>query len=643
MCGIAGFFDKDVSIDKKAHILEQMEKPLVCRGPDDRGVYVDEDVAVLHRRLSIVDLQHGKQPLFSENKDVVLICNGEIYNAFELRSELEKRHLFSTNSDNEIIVHLYEDYGIDAVKHLRGMFAFALWDKRNKLLILARDRSGEKPLYYYYNNELFAFSSLISSLACHPKVNVEIDVLSVSKYLTYDFTPSPNTPFLKIKKVKPGHAVVFDIKTDTLKDLCYWDVKGKLIGSSFMGDKEKKFELLEHLFISSVKEQFMSDVPVTLLLSGGIDSSLIAYFAAKEAKGLKEVFTLSFGEKSYDESRYAEYVSRFLGLKLNKIVFPTVNIDSIVSKSIECFDEPIADPSIVPTYYLLNNVSKMFKVALGGDGGDELFVGYVTFVADRIVNLYNFFPRTLREPLNSFLKKMIPVSPKYMSLNFKLSQFMKGAGLPPEVRFFTWIGSFSEEEKMDLWSRSIKRYIYDSPEKNTFEDIYSLLSNVNINKEIDELIYLCFKLYLSDDILVKTDRTGMGNSLEVRAPFLDYRLIEFAFRIPYFEKFRYLKTKLFLKNFARRYLPKKIIDRPKKGFTFPLANMINKDLKEIVDDTLLNANNPLSELFNRNYIEKLLKDHRKKVMDNRKKIWSLFALFYWADHFSKSFKSITLP
>jgi len=625
MCGIYGYLSTKEKVDPD--ILRGMGDTLRHRGPDGEGEEIQQAVewglGLGHTRLSIIDLSPaGKQPMCNEDGTIWITYNGEIYNFRELRTELEKNgHHFKSNSDTEVIIHLYEERGVRCLERLNGMFAFAIWDRSEKTLFLARDRIGKKPLHYALYDGGIIFGSEIKALLKHPKVVREIDLGSLNKYLSYEYVPAPGTIFKSIRKVRPGYFLLY--KNGELRTERYWDIP---LSDHPIGYKteDEYVEELREILERSVRSRLVADVPVGVFLSGGLDSSLVAAMAKRSNKDI-ECFSIGFDEKSFDERKYAAKVAQSLNLKQNLRIFSTSEMLENLKELPRLLDEPLADASILPTYLLSKMTSEKLKVALSGDGGDELFAGYPTYQAHKLVTYFDSLPDSLKDAAKS-LALSLPVSDTDISFDFKIKQFLRGAGVSSEIRFFRWMGGFIDSEKKELLSDDLKAALR---RHNSYEDIFSYLSESGLTKDLERILYLSMKLYLQDDILVKVDRAAMANGLEVRCPLLDYEFVEFACRLPTYYKLKGLKTKYLLKTAARGILPDEIIDRRKKGFGIPIARWLRNELKDFMLNSLEETKVKHQGFFNYAYIKKLIDDHLEKKQDNRKTLWSLLVFQIW--------------
>ncbi len=627
MCGIYGYVSSRGGIQPE--ILRRMGDTLRHRGPDDEGEWIQHSeelaVALGHKRLSIIDLTSAaKQPISDEDGKIWLTYNGEIYNFRELRSELAaKGHTFKSTSDGEIIVHLYEEMGAACLERLKGMFAFALWDETQQSLFLARDRIGKKPLHYAIYDGGIAFASEIKALLKHPQVVKEIDLSALNKYLTFEYVPAPATIFKSIKKLEPGHYLSYQNGKSEIKK--YWDIPLADYPIGFKTEDEYAEELRD-ILERAVRSRLVADVPVGVFLSGGIDSGVIAALAAKADRRI-ECFSIGFDEPSFDESSHAKSIAKALGLNHRLKIFNTREMLDNLDELPNFLDEPLADASILPSYLLSKVASERLKVALSGDGGDELFAGYPTYQAHRIITYYDLLPETLKNSVKA-LAAWLPVSHGNISTDFKIKQFLRGAGVSPEIRFFMWMGSFTESEKKGLLSSDVRAAL---AHENTYEDVFAYIRESGLNKDLERILYLSMKLYLQDDILVKVDRAAMANGLEVRCPLLDQELVEFACRLPMQYKLHGLKTKYLLKKAAAGILPDSIINRKKKGFGIPISKWLTGELKSYMLDYLGEERIKRQGYFNYPYIKGLIDDHLHKRKDHRKLLWTLLIFQIWHD------------
>lgn len=613
MCGIVGYLGQG-----NEEILKKMTASLKHRGPDDEGFYFKDNLGLGHRRLSIIDLAGGHQPLSNEDDTIWLIFNGEIYNFQELRNKLKRKgHNFKTKTDSEVIIHLYEEKGEELCQELNGMFAFALWDEKEKKLVLARDRLGQKPLFYSFINGSFVFASELRALFKNPLIKKEIDFDSLNKYLIYEYVPAPKTIIKGINKLEPGQILTY--QDGKIGKNYYWDIEFKEF------KRLNYLDIFEDLLRMSVKRRLISDVPLGVFLSGGIDSSTIAYYAQKSSSEKIKTFSIGFKDKTFDESNYAKQVADFLKTEHYHHNFSANDLLDSIEEIAQINDEPFADASIVPTYLLSKFAREKVTVALAGDGGDELMAGYSTFQALKIVKIYRFLPNFTKKTFKD-LADLLPVSFGYFSFDFKLKKLLSGYEYPLEIQNQIWQGSFSPKENRNLFLPEISSQLsFD----DSFFEIDKLLNNLEEESLENRITYLYLKQYLANDILVKADKASMFASLELRAPFLDYQLVEFINSLPYHLKLRGFTTKYLLKQLMKNKLPRNIVYRRKKGFGVPIAQWINKELKDLTFDLLNKENIQKQGIFNYLTIKKILDEHLSKKVDHRKKIWTLLMFQQW--------------
>jgi asparagine synthase (glutamine-hydrolysing) len=626
MCGICGFCSSN-NRSADLDLLTKMGNSLRHRGPDDQGYYTDAGVALGHRRLSIIDLDTGKQPIHNENKTIYVVFNGEIYNFPELKKDLEERgHRFSTKTDTEVLVHLYEEREERCVDDLAGMFAFAIWDEKKKKLLLARDRIGIKPLFYAYNSKGFAFASEPKALLQLPWIEGRLDPQALSHYLSYDFIPAPSCIYADIRKVPPGHQVVY--QNGALRCESYWDLdlSDRVDGNL---DEKELCKLIWKKFCQVVKTHLISDVPLGMLLSGGIDSTSV--LAALRYEGVDNIktFSIGFEDPSFDESRYFRKAASFFETEHHEEVLAPKKLIDIIPEVASILDEPLADASIMPTYLLSRFTKGYVKVALGGDGGDELFAGYPTYQAFLLASYYAKLPQLIRSLAAAVIKRL-PVSFDNMSLDFRAKKFISSIAYNPVERHYIWMGSFSPDEKEDLLTPGVKRRLKNLDSSNV---LYDYIRDKTFSSELGKLLYLDTKLYLQDGVLAKVDRASMAHGLEVRVPFLDHRFVELVTGMPEELKLKGFTTKYLWKKAIKDRLPDEIARRGKKGFGIPIARWLCGELKELMLELLSENNLKKQGIFNPVFVKTLVSDHLAHRADNRKKIWNLLIFQLWGDSF----------
>jgi asparagine synthase (glutamine-hydrolysing) len=623
ICGIVAVGNTDPTISRE--ILEGMNQSIRHRGPDDDGFYVSDHIGLASRRLSIIDLKSGKQPITNEDGKIWIVFNGEIYNYRELRNYLDKHgHEFRTNSDTETILHLYEEFGTECVQHLNGIFAFAIWDGRSQELILARDRMGIKPLYYtQLPNGHLVFGSEMKSILSHPGVDRTIDLIALNEYLSYEYVPTPRTIIRNIQRLEAGHILVCNSRGTFAS--AYARLSFKQSESRPPVHWRDYSAALYEKLRSTVQSELVSDVPVGVLLSGGLDSSTIAALMVDLYPGKVESFTIAFEEGSFNESNYARQVATFLGTQHNEMMLTSKKAVDLVSEMTNFLDEPFADSSIIPTYLLSQFAREKVKVVLGGDGGDELFAGYPTVLSHRLIEYYErFTPWALRTYLAPRILDNLKISFDNLSLDFRLRRFLAGRGVPLIVRHQRWLGSFVDEEKSLLLCDWVKPVL-----RETYHQSFAHAQEGDAKEPLNQILFNDLKTYLEGDILYKVDRASMAASLEVRVPFLNREMVQFTNDLPLDLKLHNLTGKFLLKKTMNGKLPEEIIHRPKKGFNMPVAYWLSRDLKNVMLDMFSESFLLRQDLFSFSYIQRLAEEHFEHRRDNRKLLWTLFMFQMW--------------
>jgi asparagine synthase (glutamine-hydrolysing) len=633
MCGIAGWANLNEKINSQNHseaVLHQMCERMKHRGPDSEGLWLDETVALGMRRLSIIDLHTGEQPVYSEDKQVVVVMNGELYNFREIRKDLEKRgHKFETQTDTEILPHLYEEYGEAMLEHINGMFAFALWDKRKEKLLLARDRFGEKPLYYGVFDGKLIFASEPKVLLENPHVEAEINTAALRQYLSFDYVPAPASIYKNVYKLPAAHLLI--LEKGEIITRRYWNLSFHKNGNT-PTVKEASARLRE-LLADSVRMRLISDVPLGILLSGGVDSSAVAAFATRFSTEKVKTFSIGFEEDSFDESKFARQVAEHLGTEHYEDKLSVEKAADLISEIGTWLDEPLSDGSLIPTFLLARFVKKYVTVALGGDGGDEIFAGYPMYFGHKMARVYDSIPRFLRSGIIEPIVNNLPVSTKNLSFDYKAKRFVAASKYDVVTRHHSWFGSFSIDGQYDLLTKDVL--------ENTSGDIYkgakNLLKTTDATNEIEQMQFLDMNFYMAEDILTKVDRASMAVSLEVRAPFLDPRVAEFAASLPLEYKLKGNKGKYILKKAVEDLLPRNILQRPKKGFGIPIAEWLKGRLNPLLHDLLAPDKLKKQDLFNANFVQKLIKEHEAGAVSHHKQLWTLLVFQLWYDNFLKKF------
>lgn len=638
MCGICGKIDFE-GREISESLIHQMTFFLSHRGPDDEGIYINNlsqdvnhhkvSVGLGHRRLSIIDLSKaGHQPMSNEDGTIWLIFNGEIYNFRELRTELEHNgHRMKSKTDCEVIVHLYEEEGMDCVKKLNGMFAFALWDERKKNLILCRDRFGIKPLYYHWNGNSLVFASELKSILSDPDVPKRMNWNALNLYLSFNYVPAPMTMFEEIHKVNPGCMVI--VKNTNLTTQSYWKIdvapEQGVKDDNLEAHKAKIFDLLE----DSVRKRLIADVPIGVFLSGGIDSSIITGLASRLSDSPINTYSIGYEDVPlFDETHFSREVARFNNTNHQEIILNSREVMNVIPEVLASFDEPFADSSAIPTYIISRETQRFAKVALSGEGADELFAGYRNYTGEYWYSRYRFLPRLLRKKvIEPLILSLSDSREKYpQELIRRVKKFSTGAKDEFENRFYSWNEIFPRElrEKIILNSSDIDNIDFDSGRNQVHEKL-----NLVDSDKINRMLYVDFVQSLPNDMLTKVDLMSMRNSLEVRVPFLDHRLVQYVFQIPGNLKLRGRKGKFVLLETFKPILPKMLHNRPKWGFEIPLSKWLKTDLKFLIEENLSQEKIKKQGIFDFETIEKLTRALLSNRSDTSWHLWNLISFQNW--------------
>jgi asparagine synthase (glutamine-hydrolysing) len=633
MCGLVGIlrFDGQTVVPED---IARMCQALRHRGPDDSGTYITEKnehkkerkawVGLGHQRLSIIDLsQAAHQPMSSEDSSLWIVCNGEVYNYKALRQALiNKGHRFKSRSDTEVIIHLYEEQGPKCVEHLRGMFAFALWNAKEETMFLARDRLGQKPFYYYSDARQFVFASGIGAILQLPGLDLTADRKAIDCYFKYGYILGERTPYARIRKLPPASRML--IRNGEIITERYWDVpfSSETPAHSKPSDVVEEFDTI---FAEAVRLRLESDVPLGAFLSGGLDSSAIVLEMASQSDQRVKTFAIGFSEASYDERLHAKRAAGLLKTdhREHRVDFA---LEELLPKVVGHFGEPFADSSAIPTYHLSRVTRQHVTVALSGDGGDELLCGYNRYLGRKILEYYLRLPATIRKRVIEKVLSPLKVGVEYY-----------GRSLIKQIKLFIEQAHRLEDDDLavlpQVFSRSVRSKLLGSEVdvngyEGSFDQVLQYARSGNHLDQVSQMIWTDIHTYLPDDILVKVDRMSMAHSLEVRSPFMDHKLVEFVARLPIAFKLNGLTTKYLLKQAMKNRLPDKIIHRKKHGFMIPLAAWFKKELKPCVRDHLLDRNVP----FDRRTAEKFLGEHWNGKADHSHKIWVLLMYTLWKNH-----------
>lgn len=617
MCGIAGATRHFLG-DNPEKTLNKMNDVMRHRGPDMGDVYLDDSIGLCHRRLSIIDLsEDGRQPMHSEDGRYHIVFNGEIYNFLELKERLtQKGYQFRTKTDTEVLLNLYIDEGPRSLEAIRGMFAYSIWDKKEETLFIARDRIGKKPLFYYFHNEEFAFASELKSILALDKVERKIDLTSFVDYLKYLFIPHPKTIYENIFKLEPGHYLV--LKKNKMSIHSYWDIDFSPV------EQYKENELAEELLqviYDAVKCRLISDVPLGAFLSGGVDSSGVVSMMSKALDEPVTTCTIGFDSKDHNEADDAKWFAEILESRHYEHYINNEPA-AIIEKLVWHFDEPFADSSMVPTYYVSNIARRNVTVAVSGDGGDESFAGYEKYSIDLIEN-------KIRQNVHPFILEKIHNATRSgrKGILKKLHSLSGSALLDPGQAFYVTNSFITDQQINQVICEDVKNDVklYDPSEH--IRKYYNALDEAD---HLARILYTDLKMFLPGDILVKVDRMSMANSLEVRSPLLDHKVIEFAAKIPSRFKMKGHEKKYILKKSFQKILPNDILNRKKHGFDVPLDRWFKNELSQMAEDKLLN-NKAITSFLNQGYITKLWEDHQRGIAHNGALLWTLFIFSLWLD------------
>lgn len=613
MCGIIGICDfNNKDIDK--NLVREMTRLIEYRGPNGDGIYIDNHIGLGHRRLSIIDLsQNGKQPMSNEDGTIWVTFNGEIYDYQNLRDDLEKKgHRFKSDTDTETLVHAYEEYGENFIVKLRGMFAFAIWDNTKKELLIARDRTGQKPVFYYYKDKKMIFTSELKTIFCDKTVLKNVNKEAISHYLTLGYVPAPLTIFQDMYKLKPGHYLKFNKDGLTLRQ--YWDLDFAISNKSLDYYIKKTKEHLDE----AVRIRLRSDVPLGAFLSGGIDSSAIVAYMTKNMDRPVDTFSIGFEEDEFDETSYAKIIAKKFDTNHREFIVKQEMAD-IIPKLVWHYNEPYADSSSIPTYFLSKMTRKYATVALNGDAGDENFAGYDRYAGDNVLKYYGKIPSIMRRPFESVVNRLKEPQKSKHPLRMT-KRIIEANKQNPLDRYVMFISYFNKEIK----SKLIKNHEILNFDTVKFMGKYFEKPTGLLNKKL----YLDIKTYLPDDLLTKVDIASMANSLECRSPFLDHKFMEFNATIPERYKLNGFSKKYILKKALSGTIPKEILYRKKMGFGLPIGSWLRNDLRDM-SELFLGKDLSKRGYFKTEKIENMLNEHRSRKKDHSQRLWNLLCLEMW--------------
>ncbi|XOF32452.1 MAG: asparagine synthase (glutamine-hydrolyzing) [Candidatus Electrothrix sp. YB6] len=625
MCGICGFvrFKEQQSPEAEQQRLESMVQTLYHRGPDEAGLAVHDGVALGMRRLAIIDLGGGTQPIYNEDRTIWTVFNGEIYNYPELKHDLQQHgHIFTTNSDTEVIVHGYEQYGADFPKYLNGMFAIALHDRKQRRLILARDHLGIKPLYYSCTDSQLIFGSEIKAILAADLTERSLDVNSLAAFLSWEYIPGQATLFAGIHKLLPGEMAIVDLDQPRFNPKQYWDIPVPASEAEKDVTGAEWEDRIHAQLMQSAQMQMLSDVPLGAFLSGGVDSSLIV--AAMRKTGPVQTFSIGFDDPTYNELGWARKAAQHLGADhQDEIIRPDVH--SLFNELMRYMEDPIGDFSIFPTFLVSRLARQHVTVVLSGDGGDELFGGYETYLAQQTCRLYQRLPRFMRNGAIEPLVRLLPPTAKKKGLINKARRFVEGAAYPEAMEHTRWRIFVGEQMRSQLFSAEAGQAI-TSP---AAEHINRLFEQAGGREALQRQLYVDVKSYLCDNILTKVDRMSMAVSLEARVPYLDRDLVELAFRVPEQYKLEGGETKAILKRVAARHIPKDCVYRPKEGFSIPIKHWLNNEFRPLLEEYLSKDAVQKNGLFQWQTIRRLKEEHQNGRENHSHILWSLIVFHDW--------------
>ena len=625
MCGIVGIVNNSaLPVDRE--LLGKMNFLIRHRGPDEDGFYLKDNVGLAMRRLSIIDLASGQQPIHNADKTKWIVYNGEIYNYRELRKDLNKRgHRFYTNSDTEAVLHLYDEEGADCLRHLRGMFAFAIWDERERSLFIARDRVGKKPLLYSHqpNGDLI-FGSEFQALLQHPLVTREVDYEALDEYMSFLCVPAPKTAFKSIRKLEPGHWLKW--KDGAIETKRYWQPD---FSTKIKITEEEAIQETTRLVRESTRLRMISEVPLGAFLSGGVDSSTVVALMAEESSLPVKTFSIGFEEQDFSELKYARRVAEHVGADYNEFIVRP-NALEVLPTLVEHYGEPYADSSAIPTYYVSRETRKHVTVALNGDGGDESFAGYERYSAMMIAERYARIPGIVRKALIEKPISMLPASELKRSRIRDAKRFLRAANLSRTKRYYRWMSTFDSDAKSAIYTADFAAATAGRDASAVLEEWFATANGSGV---LDAAMLTDQMTYLPNDLLVKVDIASMANSLEARSPFLDHKVIEFAASLPEELKMRRFETKSLLKKVAARLVPREVIYRRKMGFGVPIGKWFRGEMKDFVRDVLLSSGSLGRGIVRPEMIERYVNEHIAGQRDHSFQLWTLLMLELWFRRF----------
>lgn len=621
MCGICGVISRDGDHPVGESLLRTMNNSMTHRGPDDAGHYIDDRAGLAMRRLSIIDLSTGHQPIPNEDQTVWIVFNGEIYNYQEIRRDLEQKgHLFVTQSDTEAIVHAYEEYGVECLHRLNGMFTFAIWDTVQQQFFMARDRLGIKPMYYHLSRHHLIFGSELKAVLAHPETPRTINFTALDQFLTLEYIPSPHTIFEDVHKLPPGHWML--LKNGRLTIQQYWNIERMDVPQS----DDACIEHLTELIRDAVKIRMIADVPLGAFLSGGIDSSTIVSFMSELASQPVKTFSIGFGNRTYNELPFARQVAEMYGTNHYE-EFLEADIADMAMRLVSHFDEPFGDFSIFPTYLVSEVARRFVTVTLSGDGGDEIFGGYDTYVAQNMdQRYYGRLPGWMRQRALPFMLNMLPPQPAKKGFINKAKRFVEGGALPPAWQHTRWMMFMNDRDKSQLYRPDVVTALNGDSPGLLIERYFDEAAPQN---QLAKQQYVDVKTYMVDDILVKVDRMSMATSLEARVPLLDHRIVEFALNLPPHLKLHNGETKVILRRVMKDRLPESILKKPKEGFSIPLKHWMRQELRPLMTDLLAPDTIRRRGYFEPETVTRWVQEHLNQEANHSHRLWALMVFELW--------------
>ena len=630
MCGIAGILHVGTAPNRPDQaLIERMTDTLAHRGPDDRGTWTDARVMLGHRRLAVIDLSHhGHQPMTNEDGSVVITFNGEIYNFKELadRHGLRQNHTFRSRTDTEVLVHLYEEIGLEAMaRELNGMFALAIWDTRTQLLHLLRDPYGVKPLFWHQDAEHFRFGSEIKAIIADPRVKRRPSLQALHDFLSFDYVPGSQTAFEGIFELPPGHWMTV-AGSGSRSSGRFWDASW--ITDDGIDEPTARRRALE-LMETAVERQLVADVPVGVMLSGGLDSSALVALMHRHSRGPIHTYSVGFEDASFNELPFARIVASRFGTVAREVIITADHVRAMLPRYLSFIDEPYADGSAIPTYYLCERAKGEVVVVLSGEGGDEAFAGYDTHAAHKASGWFQRVPALIRHRLIAPLVHRLPVSDKKLSLEFKLKRFLGGQDLPAAEAHLWWRLVLTEAQKYQIYSPLVREQLADAAAPVRF--FREVFERSGPRDDLARILRTDASVFLPDDLMIKNDRMSMAHSLEARVPFTDPGLTDYLSRVPSQIKLPGLKQKHLMRTALRGILPDAIVDKKKVGLEMPYSRWMKRELRDVVDNYLSPERLVASGLFDPTGVARLVAAHMEGRADHGRALWGILNYMMWLD------------